>query len=144
MTNHELSWAGVDRIDGLEELRGGLLPPRPTGNDPDTGQPWDLEKAVAFKAGNVLIGGDGNDTFEGRGGDDFIHGDAWMNVRIRITAPVFDAATGKVTGALPNDTEGNNEIATVDTLKHVFTQERSEEHTSELQSLMRISYAVFC
>src|SRR3546814_2655814 len=25
-----------------------------------------------------------------------------------------------------------------------FTQNRSEEHTSELQSLMRISYAVFC
>src|SRR3546814_5240977 len=27
---------------------------------------------------------------------------------------------------------------------HVFSPERSEEHTSELQSLMRISYAVFC
>src|SRR3546814_5486658 len=27
---------------------------------------------------------------------------------------------------------------------HVFFAERSEEHTSELQSLMRISYAVFC
>src|SRR3546814_4425763 len=26
----------------------------------------------------------------------------------------------------------------------VFSVERSEEHTSELQSLMRISYAVFC
>src|SRR3546814_3427790 len=26
----------------------------------------------------------------------------------------------------------------------VFDQTRSEEHTSELQSLMRISYAVFC
>src|SRR3546814_6387547 len=25
-----------------------------------------------------------------------------------------------------------------------FTERRSEEHTSELQSLMRISYAVFC
>src|SRR3546814_6296388 len=25
-----------------------------------------------------------------------------------------------------------------------FTRQRSEEHTSELQSLMRISYAVFC
>src|SRR3546814_5009842 len=25
-----------------------------------------------------------------------------------------------------------------------FSQNRSEEHTSELQSLMRISYAVFC
>src|SRR3546814_10800622 len=28
--------------------------------------------------------------------------------------------------------------------KMVFTLARSEEHTSELQSLMRISYAVFC
>src|SRR3546814_9210692 len=27
---------------------------------------------------------------------------------------------------------------------HVFAHARSEEHTSELQSLMRISYAVFC
>src|SRR3546814_3127174 len=27
---------------------------------------------------------------------------------------------------------------------HTAVQERSEEHTSELQSLMRISYAVFC
>src|SRR3546814_9666093 len=26
----------------------------------------------------------------------------------------------------------------------ILTRERSEEHTSELQSLMRISYAVFC
>src|SRR3546814_6127554 len=29
-------------------------------------------------------------------------------------------------------------------LKKAFNQGRSEEHTSELQSLMRISYAVFC
>src|SRR3546814_6175507 len=28
--------------------------------------------------------------------------------------------------------------------KEAFTRGRSEEHTSELQSLMRISYAVFC
>src|SRR3546814_7639243 len=30
------------------------------------------------------------------------------------------------------------------TLQVVADQSRSEEHTSELQSLMRISYAVFC
>src|SRR3546814_8379245 len=30
------------------------------------------------------------------------------------------------------------------TQKRRITNERSEEHTSELQSLMRISYAVFC
>src|SRR3546814_7274277 len=28
--------------------------------------------------------------------------------------------------------------------KTIHAEERSEEHTSELQSLMRISYAVFC
>src|SRR3546814_2945177 len=27
---------------------------------------------------------------------------------------------------------------------HIYAEVRSEEHTSELQSLMRISYAVFC
>src|SRR3546814_8841063 len=28
--------------------------------------------------------------------------------------------------------------------RNIFVEYRSEEHTSELQSLMRISYAVFC
>src|SRR3546814_4475098 len=32
----------------------------------------------------------------------------------------------------------------VNMLEGRFISERSEEHTSELQSLMRISYAVFC
>src|SRR3546814_3921414 len=31
-----------------------------------------------------------------------------------------------------------------DNLINLFNNDRSEEHTSELQSLMRISYAVFC
>src|SRR3546814_2063560 len=34
--------------------------------------------------------------------------------------------------------------ALAQTLEIDFLWERSEEHTSELQSLMRISYAVFC
>src|SRR3546814_7022780 len=33
---------------------------------------------------------------------------------------------------------------TVDVVENPVLQPRSEEHTSELQSLMRISYAVFC
>src|SRR3546814_4574253 len=32
----------------------------------------------------------------------------------------------------------------LETENHVLLEDRSEEHTSELQSLMRISYAVFC
>src|SRR3546814_4370468 len=35
-----------------------------------------------------------------------------------------------------------NMILGLDHVQHIFP--RSEEHTSELQSLMRISYAVFC
>src|SRR3546814_10180636 len=35
------------------------------------------------------------------------------------------------------------QVTTVETLLKRM-EERSEEHTSELQSLMRISYAVFC
>src|SRR3546814_9811488 len=41
----------------------------------------------------------------------------------------------------------DNVLADVDRLNGLYTQtleNRSEEHTSELQSLMRISYAVFC
>src|SRR3546814_5212091 len=36
------------------------------------------------------------------------------------------------------------ESASFDELVALFAEARSEEHTSELQSLMRISYAVFC
>src|SRR3546814_1510525 len=48
---------------------------------------------------------------------------------------------------------GNNPIRVVGVVDHLVrpsdqggpaAHERSEEHTSELQSLMRISYAVFC
>src|SRR3546814_1787174 len=41
--------------------------------------------------------------------------------------------------------DGMNAIAVDrDTLQPLLGRDRSEEHTSELQSLMRISYAVFC
>src|SRR3546814_4865161 len=35
-------------------------------------------------------------------------------------------------------------VVTLDSFERYQREERSEEHTSELQSLMRISYAVFC
>src|SRR3546814_8556796 len=42
------------------------------------------------------------------------------------------------------DLKGFYPRGTKDELTYYSTQLRSEEHTSELQSLMRISYAVFC
>src|SRR3546814_2126834 len=44
-------------------------------------------------------------------------------------------------GALPG---GYVDIALAGTLAPPLTGVRSDEHTSELQSLMRISYALFC
>lgn len=104
MTGHELTQAGVDRIDGLRELLGDLAAEIP---EDFTG---DLESLVSFTGGNILLGGDGHDVIEGRGGDDFIHGDAWLNVRIRLTG-------------VGEDNLAANEIATVDTLEHIFTEE---------------------
>src|SRR3546814_6096869 len=54
---------------------------------------------------------------------------------------IFDAAAGGLGGCpFAPGAEGN--VATGRTVDHLHA--RSEEHTSELQSLMRISYAVFC
>src|SRR3546814_2036394 len=40
--------------------------------------------------------------------------------------------------------DGDLATATREMVTHFLAFDRSEEHTSELQSLMRISYAVFC
>src|SRR3546814_2032598 len=52
-------------------------------------------------------------------------------------------AGGDVGGERPQGVEGRL-TAGFELLVHVRLDLRSEEHTSELQSLMRISYAVFC
>jgi len=39
---------------------------------------------TSFGAGNIILGGDGSDIIEGRGGDDLIDGDLWLNVRISV------------------------------------------------------------
>jgi len=40
-------------------------------------------KTLPFIGGNLLIGGTGSDTIEGKGGDDLIDGDVWLNVQLR-------------------------------------------------------------
>ncbi|MFN3720228.1 MAG: peroxidase family protein, partial [Rhizobium rhizophilum] len=81
MVNHHLSQAGIDRIAGLRELLGDLV------QASNTVGAAAREAEIAFDDGNILLGGGGSDQIEGRGGDDVIDGDAWLNVRIRITTP---------------------------------------------------------
>src|SRR3546814_7047858 len=74
-------------------------------------------------------------------------------IRIEIRSPCFfgsikvrNSAAGKRRRACPSTapqfTEG--ESGRPESFGAAVASRRSEEHTSELQSLMRISYAVFC
>ncbi|HEX2103942.1 MAG TPA: peroxidase family protein [Solirubrobacteraceae bacterium] len=64
-----------DLIEGLREVIGA----------PATGP-------ARFDAGNILLGGGSSDILEGRGGDDIIDGDKWLNVRIAVHATTDPAS----------------------------------------------------
>src|SRR3546814_3296997 len=57
-----------------------------------------------------------------------------------LSAFLLLAAPGAVAQVRPQPGYGDARMQTIDYRRN----QRSEEHTSELQSLMRISYAVFC
>ena len=61
---HSLDAAGSARITGLRDLLGAGV--------------------TSFSAGDIVLGGAGNDTIEGRGGDDIIDGDKWLNVQLQV------------------------------------------------------------
>jgi hypothetical protein len=60
--HHVLNAAGIARIAGL----AALLP----------------DGATSWGEGNIILGGAGSDLIEGRGGNDIIDGDAWLNVQL--------------------------------------------------------------
>ncbi len=79
--DHLLTAEGVNRIDGLRELLGGNTA---QGGLVAMQSIYGVNNSTSFQNGNILIGGDGNDTLRGRGGYDILDGDAWLNVRIKI------------------------------------------------------------
>src|SRR3546814_1398493 len=62
-------------------------------------------------------------------------------IRLLGTGRVADGALARLHAASPNRSAGRVPFGVSATK---CPDSRSEEHTSELQSLMRISYAVFC
>jgi Ca2+-binding RTX toxin-like protein len=73
-----LDAAGIARIQGLQAVLGAGV--------------------TAFSAGEIILGGDGSDTIMGRGGDDIIDGDKWLNVQIAVHASMD--ANGLPTGPI--------------------------------------------
>jgi len=68
---------GIALIGGLQQLLVGA-------------GPASFDAQNRFVGGNILLGGDGSDLIEGRGGDDIIDGDRWLRVRIAVMS-TFDA-----------------------------------------------------
>ena len=62
---HVLNAAGIARISGLADI----LPPG----------------ATSWAEGNIILGGPGSDLIEGRGGNDILDGDRWLNVQLEGT-----------------------------------------------------------
>jgi Ca2+-binding RTX toxin-like protein len=93
---------GLDRIAGLD----ALVPTLTTPSAPiiaATTTSYCLLEGNVWGAGNILLGGAGSDTIEGRGADDIIDGDRYVNVRLSVrTSPANPAS----------------EIGTTDLLEH--------------------------
>lgn len=98
----ELSQAGVNRIEGLRALISGFVNSAPAGATAEQ-----LEALVAFNSGNLLLGGAGNDTLQGNGGDDVLFGDHYLQVRIRVTG-------------VGQENTAANQIATISSMREKF------------------------
>ncbi|MEU4242043.1 peroxidase family protein [Actinoplanes sp. NPDC026619] len=132
-----LDATGIARINGLDQVVTTLpTPASAVGNA--SGRACDLHGNV-WGAGNILLGGPGNDTIEGRGGDDLIDGDRYLTVRLSVrdasgaeirTARSLtelrpDILSGKIN---PNDIHVVRDIQTSPTTDHdvaVFTGPRA-------------------
>ena len=74
----ELAFAGheltdVAKIAGLDQVLGAGV--------------------TQFGGGNILLGGLGSDLIQGRGGDDVIDGDAWLNVKLEVGGQSYTSLT---------------------------------------------------
>jgi Ca2+-binding RTX toxin-like protein len=85
-----LDAAGIARIEGLQAVLGAGV--------------------IAFSAGEIILGGAGSDTIMGRGGDDIIDGDRWLNVQIAVHASMD--ANGLPTGPIIERVNSMTQLAT--------------------------------
>jgi hypothetical protein len=109
-----LNASDIAKISGLNTLLGG---------------------DAAFNSGNILIGGGGSDTLQGRQGDDVIDGDAYLQVQ--ISAPASPAITG-TTSVDPSDATR----VLVDSMTQLTTAVRKKHFAiSQLRIVRSIKWA---
>jgi Ca2+-binding RTX toxin-like protein len=74
----------LTNLDLITGLRAFLGDQAAVGADAILGTADDL--VDTFIGGNIILGGGNSDIMEGRGGNDLIDGDLWLNVRISVRA----------------------------------------------------------
>jgi hypothetical protein len=85
---------GLDRIAGLDALVPPLNTPLATVVNQSASQDCPvLSGANVWGDGNILLGGAGSDLIEGRGADDIIDGDRFVNVRLSVRTNPASPAT---------------------------------------------------
>jgi len=112
-----LDQAGLDRISGLGGPTGvvrsfdstatAVTALSATGYCPLTGPVWG--------AGDIILGGLGSDTLEGRGANDIIDGDRFLQVRISVR----------------DHTNHNTEIGTTDLMEHQYLKDAAGAPTGQ-------------
>jgi Ca2+-binding RTX toxin-like protein len=81
VVGHELTQAGIDRIVNLRPVLVQAVGPEVNGAN------------YTFDDGNILLGGAGSDVIEGRGGNDIIDGDRWLNVQLSAGGGLYNSLT---------------------------------------------------
>ena len=89
-----LNQAGLDRISGLDAIVPPLNTPADTILANTTSRYCLIEPGeLVWGDGNIILGGGGSDKMEGRGADDILDGDQYMNVRLSVRTVVTDPST---------------------------------------------------
>ena len=114
---------GIARISGLQDLLGAGV--------------------TSFGAGNILLGGAGNDTITGRGGDDIIDGDKWLDVEIAGGPNGNVSSLNQLRVGLLNGTINPGSLTIVRTIKDGFVAGNVDTAVFiGLQSEYRITHGV--
>jgi len=76
----------------------------------------DPQAVAPFSGGNIMLGGDGNDSLEGGGGNDIIDGDAFLHVELLPNGSIlreirYDETPGDTDTAVFGDISSNYDIA---------------------------------
>src|SRR3954451_19932041 len=88
-----LDQAGLNRINGLDPLVPPLTTPLAGVVALSASNDCPILSGPVWGAGNILLGGGGSDLIEGRGADDIIDGDKYLNVRLSVRTNPADPAT---------------------------------------------------